>query len=144
MRAFLPFALLLITGCGSSTASITPSRVLSIDDFEAALVEAGFSIKERNSDLLFEMWGASAGGWITTNEEKGDPPNDPLEIRLVFEPKFSILEYDCSIKTGREALAKVVAEGISGKAVIHKHNLVINKDSRHPRWSEIVEVFKGL
>ena len=110
----------LIFGCKSSNVQ------LEITDYLNVLENDGMSIGEKNPKL-FHMIQAVDGYGVEIN-------GDTIEI----------YKFDTTITSGRDAIEKWKHDGIMGRPVVVRKNLMLFVDKKHEDWNFILENFNSL
>jgi hypothetical protein len=99
---------------------------LAIQDYFDLVESKGYSIDEKRQNW-YQMIMAADGYGVTIDGNS-----------------MEIYEFDLSIITGRKGLENVIENGLMGTGVIVNGNLVMLKSTKHPKWTELQELFLSM
>lgn len=88
----------------------------------------------------------AAGLEVTARRTYLSAPIDAIDGRglRVAGDWIEVYEFDLCVRSGREGIQRVTGQGVRGRAVMRRHNLVLVVHEQHPRWEGIQERFEAL
>ena len=123
IRILMVFVFSVFIGaCGSSD----DAAQLTIEQFSSELKNNGMKIGEQ-PEKAFSLLQATNGLAITVNDER-----------------IEVYQYNTTEKTGREALGKYKKDGLMGRKLIVRKNLILVPMQRHANWQQIKEIFEKM
>ena len=96
-----------LSGCDDLSDAVSRGPALSIQMFRDAISTHGLNL-ERESEKMYGLIGAIDGYGMT-----------------VGQCRVEIYEFDTTIKSGRDALARLVEDGVNGRRAAQNKNLAL-------------------